>query len=60
MVRRVQCYPSPHYHILVSAYAVKHDMSKSDVACLGIKLFFDTLPLNAREELLKSNRKSQS
>lgn len=54
--RRVQCYPSPHYHTLVVAYARQHELSNSDVACIGIKLFFDTMPLNAREELLRMHK----
>lgn len=55
--RRVQCYPSPHYHILVNGYAIEYDLSKSNVICLGIKLFFDSLPAHERERLIKSGKK---
>jgi hypothetical protein len=54
LLRRVQCYPSPHYHTLVKEYAKKQEMSISDIACEGIKLFFDNIPACERQELLKN------
>jgi hypothetical protein len=52
--RRIPYYPRPHYERLVKAYADKHNMSRSSVVELGVKLFFDTLPAHEREMLLKS------
>ena len=51
--RRIQYYPRPTYEALVKAYAAETGESRSAVVEMGVKLFFDTMPQERKQALLR-------
>ena len=54
--RRVHSYPPPKYHILTVAYAAANEMRKSEVVTQALKEFFDRMPKQEQERILRQGR----
>jgi len=52
--RRIDYYPRPLYSQLVKAYADAHDMSRSAVVEMGVKLLFDTMPQEKKQQIMRA------
>ena len=52
--RRIDYYPRPLYSQLVKAYADAHDMSRSAVVEMGVKLLFDTMPQEKKQQIMRT------
>ena len=52
--RKVEAYPNPKYHTLVVNYAKDQDVSRSEVVGDALRLYFDSMPKDKIERLLKS------
>ena len=56
--RRIDYYPRPLYGQLVKAYAAEHGMSRSAVVEMGVKLLFDTMPQDKKQQVLRAAKNS--
>jgi hypothetical protein len=54
--RRVHSYPPPKYHTLTVAYAAANEMRKSEVVTQALKEFFDRMPKQEQERILRQGR----
>jgi len=52
--RKVEAYPNPKYHTLVVNYAKDQEVSRSEVVGDALRLYFDSMPKDKIERLLKS------
>jgi hypothetical protein len=54
--RRVYSYPSPKYHSLTVGYASLNEIRKSDVVKQAIKEFFDRMPKQEQERIMRHGK----
>ena len=54
--RRMRCYPPPKYFTLIKAYQVVNEMGESEVMTTIIRDFFDRMPEQDRESLIKKSK----
>lgn len=50
--RKIEAYPQPYYHRLVTGYVAIHEVSRSEVVCQALKLYFDTMPQDQKSRLM--------
>ena len=53
--RKVESYPNPKYHTLIVNYARVKEVSKSEVMCDALRLFFDSMPQHVINDILKGD-----
>ena len=55
--RKIEAYPKPYYHKMIVGYVAIHEVSKSEVVCNALKLYFDIMPHDEKQRILTKKEK---